>query len=168
MKLLDVLKALTQEEVCDEMITTYDEEKKMIHITFLDSVYRGLTITGEDDEFNVEMYYGMDLFCDFNGVMEVVNFCLDAIDYDVFYEKLFGLKAVILREFSEVEDVIFNEDGQNSSITVVYKEDELEISFAYNSFYIYNKNLDDEEYYGYEGPFDEDDILDIIEEYFQD
>ena len=87
MKLLDILKAIRQEEICDEMITTYDEENKLIHITFLDSVYRGLTVTGDDDEFNVEMYYGMDLFCDFNGVMEVINFCLDTVDYDIFYEK---------------------------------------------------------------------------------
>lgn len=167
MKLLDILKAIRQEEICDEMITTYDEKNKLIHITFLDSVYRGLTVTGDDDEFNVEMYYGMDLFCDFNGVMEVINFCLDTTNYDVFYEKLLGLKAVILREFAEIEDVVFKEDGQNSSISVIYNDEELEISFAYNSFYIYNKNLDDEEYYGYEGPFDEDDILDIIEEYFE-
>ena len=99
--------------------------------------------------------------------MEVINFCLDTTNYDVFYEKLLGLKAVILREFAEIEDVVFKEDGQNSSISVIYNDEELEISFAYNSFYIYNKNLDDEEYYGYEGPFDEDDILDIIEEYFE-
>ena len=61
MKLLDILKAIRQEEICDEMITTYDEENKLIHITFLDSVYRGLTVTGDDDEFNVEDLKGTHL-----------------------------------------------------------------------------------------------------------
>ena len=55
MKLLDLMAALTQEEVIDEMLVSYAEEEKKIHVTFFDSVYRGLTITGEDDEFNVEM-----------------------------------------------------------------------------------------------------------------
>ena len=36
MKLLDILKAIRQEEICDEMITTYDEENKfkVIESTF--------------------------------------------------------------------------------------------------------------------------------------
>ena len=33
MKLLDILKAIRQEEICDEMITTYDEENKLINET---------------------------------------------------------------------------------------------------------------------------------------
>ncbi len=165
MKFEHLIKALQQEEIVDEMIITCSNEANLIHVTFLDSIYRGLTITGEDDVFNVEVFYGMDLTCDFNGVMQVINFCLDAKDYQDFYEKLYGLKGLINNEMPELITA-FDEDGQNSTLVITDEVDSLEISYAYGEFYIYNNQLDDEEYYGYDGPFDKFDILDIVKEYF--
>lgn len=165
MQLNDLMKALTQEEIVDEMLISYDEAKQIIHVTFLNSVYRGLLITGENDNFNVEVYYGMDLICDFNGVMQVINFCLDSIDSSIFYEKLYGLKSLIEYKYEGL-DVVFGDDAQNSTLTVGIEDDTIEISYAYGEYYIYNSELDDDEYYGYEGPFDEIDVLDIIEECF--
>ena len=165
MQLNDLMKALTQEEIVDEMLISYDEAKQIIHVTFLNSVYRGLLITGENDNFNVEVYYGMDLICDFNGVMQVINFCLDSIDSSIFYEKLYGLKSLIEYKYEGL-DVVFDDDAQNSALTVGIEDDTIEISYAYGEYYIYNSELDDDEYYGYEGPFDEIDVLDIIEECF--